>query len=100
MQDFDTPKALVNYEIDTDNPNFMVDMQHTALRYEDRMKIRASIIIDAYATQLAEIDEDKLTSKDRELFERVVKLLNFLQDVKVVDAPVLLKIYDLHRCKL
>jgi len=78
MQDFDTPKSLVKYEIDTDNATFMDDMQHTALQYEDRLKLRASVIIDAYAKQIHEIDEDALNSKDRELMKKVVQLLNFL----------------------
>ena len=72
MQDFDTPKSLVKYDIDTDSPNFMDDMQHMALKYEDRLKLRASIIIDAYASQLAEIDQESLSSKDRESMKKVV----------------------------
>jgi len=56
MQDFDTPKSLVKYDIDTDSATFMEDMQHTALKYEDRLKLRASIVVDAYSQQLSEID--------------------------------------------
>lgn len=37
-----------------------------------------------------DIDPENLTDQDKELYMKVVKLLNFVENVKIVDAPVLL----------
>jgi hypothetical protein len=68
--------------------------------YEDEYKLRASIILDAYSQQMKAIDSSKLSFEDQDKFERVTNLLKFLKNIKIVDAPVLLKIYNLHRSAL
>jgi hypothetical protein len=83
-----------------DMENTLIESQYTALRFEDSMKLRASIVMNAYSTQITDIDFSKLSYEEKERYERVVNLLKYLKDVKIVDAPVLLKIYNLHRCSL
>jgi len=72
-------------------------MQFSALRYEDNAKLRASLVLDAYEKEIDNIDVESLTFEEKERFERVINLLEYLKGVKVVDAPVLLKIFNLHR---
>tara|TARA_B110000285_G_scaffold210695_1_gene252747 strand:+ start:1790 stop:2065 length:276 start_codon:yes stop_codon:yes gene_type:complete len=74
--------------------------QFNSLVYEDEYKLRASIILDAYSQQMKSIDSSKLSFEDQDKFERVTNLLKFLKNIKIVDAPVLLKIYNLHRSAL
>ena len=78
----------------------VVENQYTALRFEDSLKLRASIVLNAYSTQITSINFNKLSYEDKERYERVVNLLKYLKDVKIIDANVLLKIYNLHRCSL
>jgi len=77
-----------------------IDAQFTALKYEDRLKLRASLVLDAYKRQLEDINVSALSYQDKERYERVQNLLEYLESVKVVDAPVLLKIYNMYRCSL
>ena len=61
--------------------------------------MRASLILDAYEKQLQLIEYKDLNYAQKGRFDRVASLLQNLKDIKVVDAPVLLKVYNLHRCK-
>ena len=105
-QDLDQPKSLFHFDpygqFEGGHASVLgsFDQQLTALQYEDRLKLRASIIIDTYAQQIQDIDASKLTLQEKDTYEKVTNLLNYLQNVKIVDAPVLLKIYNLHRCKM
>lgn len=67
------------------------------MKYEDNAKLRASLVLDAYEREIDNIDAEALTFEDKERLERVINLLDYLKSVKVVDAPVLLKIFNLHR---
>ena len=62
--------------------------------------MRASIVLDYYKQELNSLDDDILTFADKERKEQVLKLLNYLGSLKIVDAQVLLKIYDLYRFKI
>lgn len=105
-QDLDQPKSLFHFdpygqfEGKQSSALGSFDQQLTALKYEDRLKLRASIIIDTYSKQIEDIDASQLTLQEKETYEKVTNLLTYLQNVKIVDAPVLLKIYNLHRCKM
>lgn len=46
------------------------------------------------------INDDELTFADKERKGQVIKLLHYLSQLKVVDASVLFKLYDLYRFKL
>jgi len=101
-QDFEAPKQWIHFDpyADTDQglgKQSKIDMQFSALRYEDNAKLRASLVLDAYETEIDNIDVATLTFEEKERFERVINLLEYLKGVKVVDAPVLLKIFNLHR---
>ena len=74
-----------------------LEMQYTALKYEDNAKLRASLVLDAYQRDIDAIDAKGLSFEDQERLERVTNLLDYMKNVKVVDAPVLLKIFNLHR---
>ena len=60
------------------------------------MKLRSSLIIKAYERQLKAMDYDSLSFTEKESYTRVKNLLSYLANVKVIDAPVLLKIYRLY----
>lgn len=77
-----------------------IDSQYTALRYDDQNKIRASILLDIYQQELDKIDPQQTTFQDRVLYTQVTNLLDYLKAVKIIDAPILLKIYGLYRCKV
>jgi hypothetical protein len=62
--------------------------------------MRASLVLDYYKQELQTFDSDKLTYADRERKEQVAKLIDYLASIKVIDAQVLLKIYDLYRFKI
>ena len=70
------------------------------LRYEDNVKLRASLVLDAYQNQLNEMKVEKLNYAEQEKYQKVSHLLAFLKGVKVVDAPVLLRIYNMYKCQL
>lgn len=44
--------------------------------------------------------DDDLSFADKERKQQVLKLLTYLGELKVVDAPVLFKLYDLYRYKI
>ena len=103
IQDFEKPKTFFEFDPYSGTPEGLgkqsaFDQQLTALKYEDSLKLRASLVLDAYESQLSSISASQLSYEDRERFERVSNLLEYLKTVKVVDAPVLLKIYGMYRC--
>ena len=57
-------------------------------------------MLSAYEKQMKDIKVESLSYEDKERHQRVQNLLEYLKNVKIVDAPVLLKIYNLHRCAL
>ena len=77
-----------------------IDSHYTALRYDDQHKIRASIILDIYQRELESIDPESPTFEDKVLYAQVQNLMDYLKGVKIIDAPILLKIYNLYRCKV
>lgn len=58
--------------------------------------MRTSIIISTYEKQLADIDPETLGYQDKAAYTSVKNLLKYLKSVKVIDAPILLKIYKLY----
>jgi hypothetical protein len=52
------------------------------------------------APELVALSDDSLTFADKERKGQVIKLIDYLASVKVIDAPILLKLYDLYRYKL
>lgn len=49
---------------------------------------------------LDSINYKDLNPIDREIHEQVSLLLNRLHDIKIIDAPILLKLYGLYRYRL
>jgi len=66
--------------------------------------MRASLIVDAKLLQLSDLKDmaakGTLTFTDKERLNQVESLLKRLNDIKIVDAPVLLKLYNLYRYQL
>lgn len=66
--------------------------------------MRASLIVDAKLLQLSDLKDmaakGTLTFADKERLNQVESLLKRLNDIKIVDAPVLLKLYNLYRYQL
>ena len=66
--------------------------------------MRASIVVDVKLGELSDLKEmaakGTLSFTDKESLNQVDSLLRRLNDIKVVDAPVLLKLYNLYRYQL
>ena len=61
--------------------------------------MRASVVVDAQRRSLDSLVklQGELSFTDRERLSQINTLLGRLNDIKVVDAPVLLKLYNLYR---
>jgi len=70
------------------------------LRFEPKKQLRASVVLDAYKRQVEGMNDEELNFADRERKQKVLQLLKTASDVKVVDAGVLAKIYDLYSYKI
>ena len=57
-------------------------------------------MLDYYRKEVEALSNDDLTYADKERKEQVLKLIDYLGQLKVVDAPVLLKLHELYRYKL
>jgi hypothetical protein len=82
------------------NP-YQADTVFSSLQYEDSVRMRASIVIDQQKSVVTEMykldDEGRLSHEERDRLQQVDVLMNRLSDIKIVDAPVLLKLYSLYR---
>ncbi len=58
------------------------------------------MVLDYYKQDLLSIKDIDLSYTDKERKAKVVQLLDYLTQLKIVDAPVLLKIYNIYRQKL
>lgn len=70
------------------------------LKFEDQQKLRASVVLDLYKKEVAALKDDDLTYADKERKDQVLKLIDYLGQLKVVDASILFKLYDLYRYKV
>ncbi len=73
---------------------------HTYLKFEDSQKLRASVVLDFYLKEVEGLSDEGLTFADKERKQQVLKLIEYLGSLKVIDAPVLMKLYQLYRLKL
>lgn len=64
------------------------------------MKLRASIVLDFYKEEVKKMKDENLTYADKERKEQVLNLIEYLSSIKIVDASVLLKLYNLYRFKI
>jgi len=63
-QDFATPKTFINFDPFASEDS--LDQTGSALKYEDNMKLRASLGLDVYEKSLDAIDQSKLSYQDNE----------------------------------
>ena len=70
------------------------------MKFEDELRLRASVVLDYYKEDIKTLKDENLTYADKERKEQVLKLIDYIGNLKVVDAPVLLKLYDLYRYKM
>ncbi|CDW75094.1 UNKNOWN [Stylonychia lemnae] len=73
---------------------------YSALKFEDELRLRASVVLDYYIQQVRQLKDEELSFTDKEKKDQVLKLITQLSNVKIVDAPVLMKIYDIYRLRL
>ena len=94
-----TKRKKFNY-YDPYNPTDETEFAH--LKYEDEAKFRASIIVDIHKQNLdqleQEISPDNFTDKER--LKQVRLLMDRLRNLRVIDGPVLIKLFNLYRYKL
>lgn len=50
VQDFSKGKTFVHFDPYADLEGNILNAQYTALRFEDSLKLRASIVLNAYST--------------------------------------------------
>ena len=95
-KEYSKRKAYQNFD------PYSEESQFASLRYEDEIRLRASIVIDVQIQSLQELfaKKNELNFTDRERLQQVETLLNRLSDIKIIDAPVLLKLYNLYRYQL
>ncbi len=96
LGNFGVRKSFVYY--DPYEPDESV--AHAYLKFEDSTKLRASVVLDFYKSEVEALRDEDLTFADKERKEQVLKLITYMSDLKVVDAPVLFKLYDLYRYKV
>eukprot|EP00347_Sterkiella_histriomuscorum_P012490 403368376 len=96
LQDFSVRKSFVYYNpYDPDEA-----VKYAYLKYEDQSKLRASIVLDFYLQEVEAIKDDTLTFSEKERKDQVLQLIKNLQNVKIIDAPILVKLYDLYRMRI
>lgn len=74
-------------------------MSDAYLKYEDQTRLKASIVLDYYEKEVSAIPDDSLNFTDKERKEQVLTLIRNLSHLKIIDAPVLFRLYDLYRIK-
>lgn len=57
-------------------------------------------MLDYYRQEISAMSDDSLSFADKEKKQQVVKLIEYLGSLKLIDAPVLMKLYELYRLKL
>lgn len=75
-------------------------MAYAYLKFEDTQRLRASIVLDYYRKELEELKDDEISYADKERKQRIKELIEYLSQIKVIDAQILLKIYDLYRYRV
>ena len=97
-KDFSKRKKFNYY--DPYNPNDETEFAH--LKYEDEAKFRASVIVDLHKQSLDQLEQqiapDNFTDKER--LKQVRILMDRLRNLRVIDGPVLIKLFNLYRYKL
>ena len=97
-QDFTQRKSFSYY--DPYNPEDGTEF--ASLRFEDEAKFRASVIIDLHKESLDALEKQIASDSfaDKERLKQVRLLLDRLKNLKVIDGPVLIKLFNLYRYKL
>lgn len=100
--DFRKRKSFMYYDPYNEDAN---DTNSSMLRYaaDDDLE-RASIVVAQFKVQFEKINEEIKPHKsvgfiEHERMKQIELLLERLDSVKIIDAPVLLKLYDLYRYK-
>lgn len=100
---YETRKSFVFY--DPYNPEASVQFQH--IKFEEDGFLRASLVLDVYKQKLLEIkkiaddpSQSQLSTQDKEQLEEIINVVNYLGDLKIIDADVLLKLYNMYRMRL
>lgn len=96
FRDFGKRKAYAFYDPYSNENEF------SYLRYEDELRLRASIVVDVQKKSLENLvkSQGELSFTDRERLNQINIMLTRLNDIKVIDAPVLLKLYNLYRYRI
>lgn len=98
ISDFSQRKAFTYYNPYQDDPS----VRHTAyFKFEDESRLRASVVLDVYKKQVEAIPDSALVSQiDKERKAQVLKLIDYIGSLKIVDAPVLSRLYEMYRYKI
>lgn len=100
LMDLEQPSTFIQFNPMDEDPETLagtiLEQQAQSLRYEDNVKMRASLVLEAYSRQLEEINVKSLSQEEKDRLEKVTMMVEFLKQVKVVDAAVLLKLYNMY----
>jgi transcriptional/translational regulatory protein YebC/TACO1 len=97
ISDFSVRKSFVYFDPYDRNANINYAAH---FKFEDKSRLRASVVLDVYKKQVQAIPDDKLSIAEKESKQQVIELIDHLGSLKIVDAQVLFKLYDLHRYKI
>ena len=98
-RDFSVRKSFVYY--DPYNPEVSSSFAH--LKFEDDAKLRASLVVQQHIETLDDIESQmrgrnsRASVADIQRFEAIRQMLDRLNDMKIIDAQVLLKLYNMYR---
>jgi hypothetical protein len=75
--------------------------QTAYFKFEDSSRLRASVVLDVYRKQVDAIPDKALVSQaDKERKEQVLKLIDYIGSLKIVDSQVLFKLFEMYRYKI
>lgn len=73
------------------------------MRYEDDFLLRASLVVHVQSGLLAQLEksafEGSMSNENMKKLALVRRRLTLLHGAKILEAPVLLKLFKLYRCR-
>lgn len=90
VQNFEKKQPMTSF--DPYNPGFTQEI------IEDD-KQRISLFMDAYKRKLQTFDDSQFTANDKALKEHLINMTDYISKIRIIDAKVLLNIFDTYKFK-
>ena len=95
--DFDFSEKEPLTSVDPYNPS--PELIKSMLAFDNKNTNSASIIIDVYRQKLLELANSDLSKSDMEIQEKLLKICDFMEEMRVIDGKVLQKLYEIYKFK-